>query len=218
MEAVIMTREETQNLLAMIQATYPNFNPPDKTAAVNAWRMALSDCQWDDVQRAFAVYMRTNSSGFAPSPGQIMEKIMLLTSPQEMNELEAWTLVSKALRNSTYNSVEEFQKLPASVQKAIGRPEQLRIWAMDEEFNESVASSNFMRSYRMVIGRNQELRKLPLKIRTLIENLNQGDVTAKIETSDKSTLIEEKQEIKAIDRPVAIPNAAIEKLKAFGLR
>ena len=49
-----MTREETQNLLAMIQATYPNFNPPDRTAAVNAWRMALSDCEWDTVQRAFA--------------------------------------------------------------------------------------------------------------------------------------------------------------------
>ena len=60
-----MTREETQNLLAMIQATYPNFNPPDKTAAVNAWRMALSDCEWDTVQRAFAIYMRTNSSGFS---------------------------------------------------------------------------------------------------------------------------------------------------------
>lgn len=53
-----MTREETQNLLAMIQATYPNFNPPDKTAAVNAWRMALSDCEWDTVQRAFAIYMQ----------------------------------------------------------------------------------------------------------------------------------------------------------------
>lgn len=222
MEAVIMTREETQNLLAMIQATYPNFNPPDKTAAVNAWRMALSDCQWDDVQRAFAVYMRTNSSGFAPSPGQIMEKIMLLTSPQEMNELEAWTLVSKALRNSTYNSVEEFQKLPVSIQKAIGRPEQLRIWAMDETFNESVASSNFMRSYRVVMDRRKELNKLPEKIRILVENLNQNALAGRLETSDtkliENTREEEEQKNKASGRLHGIPDNAIEKLKAFGLR
>ena len=206
METVIMTREETQNLLAMIQATYPNFNPPDKTAAVNAWRMALSDCEWDTVQRAFAIYMRTNASGFAPSPGQIVEKIMLLTSPPEMNELEAWTLVSKALRNSTYNSAEEFKKLPALVQKAIGRSEQLRIWAMDEEFNE----------------RRKEVNKLPEKIRALVENLSQNASTAKLESFDtkmiEDTSKEKIQEIKVSEKQRVIPNGAIEKLKALGLK
>lgn len=217
-----MTREETQNLLAMIQATYPNFNPPDKTAAVNAWIMALSDCEWDTVQRAFAIYMRTNASGFAPSPGQIVEKIMLLTSPPEMNELEAWTLVSKALRNSTYNSAEEFKKLPALVQKAIGRSEQLRIWAMDEEFNESVTSSNFMRSYRVVMERRKEVNKLPEKIRALVENLSQNASTAKLESFDtkmiEDTSKEKIQEIKVSEKQRVIPNGAIEKLKALGLK
>ena len=36
-----MTREETQNLLAMMQAAYQNYNPPSKTAAVNVWHMML---------------------------------------------------------------------------------------------------------------------------------------------------------------------------------
>ena len=35
-----MTREEVQDLLAMVQATYPNYNPPSRTAAVNAWTIA----------------------------------------------------------------------------------------------------------------------------------------------------------------------------------
>lgn len=215
-----MTREETQNLLAMIQATYPNFNPPDKTAAVNAWRIALSDCKWDDVQRAFAVYMRTNSSGFAPSPGQIVEKIILLTSAQELNELEAWTLVSKALRNSTYNSVEEFQRLPVSVQKAIGRPEQLRMWAMDETFNESVASSNFMRSYRVVMERKKEINKLPEKMRELIENLNQNSLIGKLQESAPKLMESagEKQESKDSGGFHSIPDNAMEKLRELGLK
>ena len=36
-----MTREETQNLLAMMQAAYQNYDPPSKTAAVNVWHMML---------------------------------------------------------------------------------------------------------------------------------------------------------------------------------
>lgn len=48
-----MTREETQNLLAMMQAAYQNYNPPSKTAAVNVWHMMLQDFDWKLVQAAF---------------------------------------------------------------------------------------------------------------------------------------------------------------------
>ena len=214
-----MTREETQNLLAMIQATYPNFNPPDKTAAVNAWHMALSDCDWKEIQRAFAVYMRTNTSGFAPSPGQVVEKMVMLTVPQEMNELEAWGLVSKALRNSTYNSAEEFKKLPKLCQKAIGRPEQLRLWAIDEDYNEGVASSNFMRSYRNAKGRTEELNRMPEKIRTFIENLNQGAQAAGIGAENVQAIETWHEERKqGHDHPEykqGIPDEALKKLRTI---
>lgn len=211
-----MTREETQNLLAMIQATYPNFNPLDKTAAVNAWHMALSDCEWKNIQKAFAVYMRTNTSGFAPSPGQIVEKMVMLTIPQEMGELEAWSLVSKALRNSTYNSTEEFEKLPELCQKAIGRPEQLRLWATDENYNESVASSNFMRSYRMAKSRNEEMNRMPEKIRNFIESLKQDEQKAEISTS-KAQMIESSanKEKRQYERSSGIPEAALKKLQSI---
>ena len=130
--------------------------------------------------------------------------------------------MSKALRNSTYNSAEEFKKLPALVQKAIGRSEQLRIWAMDEEFNESVTSSNFMRSYRVVMERRKEVNKLPEKIRALVENLSQNASTAKLESFDtkmiEDTSKEKIQEIKVSEKQRVIPNGAIEKLKALGLK
>lgn len=67
-----MTREEVQDLLAMVQATYPNYNPPSKTAAVNVWYMALEEYSADEVAMAFKAYMKTNTSGFAPAPGQLI--------------------------------------------------------------------------------------------------------------------------------------------------
>ena len=114
-----MTREDVQDLLAMVQATYPNYNPPSRTAAVNAWTMALEEYSKDEIAMAFKVYMQTNTSGFAPAPGQLIDKIHSITKPQELNEMEAWALVSKAIRNSAYNSVEEYAKLPPVVQKAV---------------------------------------------------------------------------------------------------
>lgn len=217
-----MTREQTQGLLAMMQATYPNFNPYDKTAAVNAWHMALCDCKWDDVQRAFAMYMRTNTSGFAPAPGQIIDKLVTLTIPQELNELEAWSMVRKALRNSTYNSDEEFAKLPEVVRKAVGSPGQLKTWAADEGFNEGVASSNFMRAYRMAANRAAEIGKMPEKIRLLIENVNQNALTAKLAVLNAQTIksldVEEKTDTDNSGAFHGMPERARQKLKKLGYR
>lgn len=165
-----MTRNDVQDLLAMIQGAYPNFNPANKTATVGAWTMALEDFDKNQIALALKAYMRTNTSGFAPAPGQLIELIQEVTQPNQMNELEAWTLVSKAIRNSAYNSESEFAKLPELVQKALGSAAQLRIWAMDEEYNESVNSSHFMRTYRAVCEREKQVAKMPAEIRNMIQS------------------------------------------------
>ena len=163
-----MTREDIQDLLAMIQGAYPNFNPANKTATINAWTMALEDCSKNQIALAFKAYLRTNNSGFAPSPGQLIEQLQTIAQPMQMNELEAWALVSKAVRNSAYNSESEFNKLPELVQKALGSSAQLRIWAMDEEYNESVNSSNFMRAYRTLLEREKQISKMPEQLKTIM--------------------------------------------------
>lgn len=183
-----MTREETQKLLAMMQATYPNYNPIDKTASVNVWFAILADCDWKVVQTAFVAYVRENTSGFAPTPGQIIEKIQMLTAPEELNEMEAWSMVSKAIRNSGYSSQQEFDKLPETVKQAVGSPNQLHAWAIDSEYNESVVSSHFVKCYRTVVERKKAISKMPQNIRNLIERTNSKN--ASIES--KNLKLEEK--------------------------
>ncbi len=183
-----MTREETQKLLAMMQATYPNYDPPSKTATINVWFAALYDCDWKIIQTAFIAYVRENTSGFAPSPGQIIEKVQLLTKAEDLNEMEAWALVSRAIRNSTYNSQREYEKLPETVQKAVGSPNQLYAWATDTEYNESVVSSHFLRCYRTMVEREKAISKMPENIRKLIARTNQKQV----DTSDNDLKLEGK--------------------------
>lgn len=183
-----MTKEEVQMLLAMTQATYPNYKPLDKMAAVNAWFLCLGEYDNNVVMAAFKAYMTTNTSGFAPVPGQLIEILQSLTQPQELNELEAWSLVRQALKDCNYNSEQEFAKLPTVVQKTVGTPQQLRIWASDTEFNENVVSSNFIKTYRTEVKRAAELNKMPAEIRKLIEMVNTNSASAQIASENKKAI------------------------------
>lgn len=183
-----MTEKEVRQLLAMTQAVYPNYNPPSREAAVNAWLMCLSEYDNNVVMAAFKAYMTTNTSGFAPAPGQLIEILQTLTQPSELNELEAWSIVRKALRNCGYNSEQEFAKLPTVVQKVVGTPQQLKIWACDSEFNENVVSSNFIKTYRTEVKRATELNKMPENVRKLIEMVNTNSASAQIASENKRTI------------------------------
>lgn len=183
-----MTEKEVRQLLAMTQAVYPNYNPPSREAAVNAWLMCLSEYDNNVVMAAFKAYMTTNTSGFAPAPGQLIEILQTLTQPSELNELEAWSIVRKALRNCGYNSEQEFAKLPTVVQKTVGTPQQLKIWACDSEFNENVVSSNFIKTYRTEVKRATELNKMSSDVRKLIEMVNTNSASAQITSENKRTI------------------------------
>lgn len=167
-----MTREETKNIIRVLMVAYPNFKPENLTETIGVWQMMLDDADYKLISMAVKSYIRANSSGFAPSIGELMEYANRLTTPEEMTETKAWGLVMNAIRNSGYNSEEEFNKLPERIQKAVGSPKQLWSMATDESFNEQVASSNFMRAYRTVVNRENEIKKLSPDVMKMIENIN----------------------------------------------
>ena len=197
-----MTVIEAKKIIAVMLVSFPNFKPTDVDSMAETWADILSEYSYSQVSMALKAYIVSDTSGFAPAIGQLVEKIQTISQPQELNEMEAWSLVSRAIRNSTYNSVEEFAKLPPLVQKAVGLPNQLRTWAMDENYNEQVASSNFIKCYRTEVARSQELSKMPSDVRKIIERACNGSYVAQIDEKRtqavKSLTDRKKDEIKAI--------------------
>lgn len=198
-----MTREETVKIIRIMVDSYPNYKPNDISETVDVWHMMLSEYTYEQISIALKAYILSDTSGFAPSIGQLVAKIQTLIKPQELNEMEAWALVSKAIRNSGYNSVEEFAKLPPLVQKAVGLPDQLMTWSLDENFNEQVVSSNFMRCYRNELSRHEELSKMPAEIKALIDSVYNNSYSSRIEEKREQAikyLTERKEsEIKALE-------------------
>lgn len=184
-----MTREETKKIIRIMCDSYPNYKPMDLSEAVDVWTMMLEEYTYEQISIALKAYVLSDTSGFAPSIGQLIDKIQTITQPQELNEMEAWALVSKALKRSANNSAEEYFKLPPLVRKAVGLPEQLRTWSMDENFNEEVAMSQFQRCYRTELSRKKEVDKLPSDMQKLIQNTIKTSPVAQIQAEIERTNI-----------------------------
>ena len=165
-----MNRKETQGVLALIKAAYPgsyrDMTRADLETVVNLWQKQFEDMDGALVIAAVHALIAERAEGYPPAIGAVRAQARKLAAPQQMTELEAWALVSRATRNSAYGAEREFAKLPPAVQRAVGRPEQLRAWAlMDAGEVESVVASNFMRTYRTVAEREREAELLPAFVR-----------------------------------------------------
>lgn len=176
-----MNVTEAKKIIASMIVSYSNYKPTDVDYAATIWADMLSEYTYEQVDCALRSFILSDKSGFAPSIGQLVDKIHAMTATQQLNEMEAWSLVSKAIRNSGYNSVEEFAKLPPLVQKAVGLPDSLLEWAMTENLNMEVVMSSFQRAYKAELQREQELRKMPKEVKVLIEKANEGSYSAQIE-------------------------------------
>lgn len=172
-----MDRQQTMIILSVLKAAYPhafqNMRKKDGEAMLNLWATMFTDESYEEVNAAIGALISTRTVGYSPTIGEVKEQIRRLHHHADIDEAGAWALVSKACRNSSYHSREEFAKLPPEVQRAVGSPEQLKQWAgMDAETVESVVASNFKRSFRIQTERAAEVEKLPPQIRDMLGNVS----------------------------------------------
>ena len=203
-----MTVNDARKIIAVMLVSYPNFKPIDTELMATTWADMLNEYSYEQVNVALKCYITTDTSGFAPSIGQLIDKLKTVEQPQELNELQAWGLVRKAINNSGYHSEEEFAKLPPLVQKAVGTPGQLKQWGMsDIESIETVAQSNFMRTYRAVAKREDEVSRMPIEIRHLIQ---QNEPKIMIEYTSVKAIEDKNREWKPMSDEI---QAKLDKLK-----
>lgn len=149
-----MTAQETKKLMAIIMAMYPTFQPKNPQETLNAWSWALGPYDFQEIQKGLQVFIRSDTSGFAPTVGQLIGKAQETLSG-ELSDGEAWGMVVLALRNGIYGAEEEFSKLPPAVQKAVGSPQSIAIWAQWSESMLTGAEASFKRAYKAETARSR---------------------------------------------------------------
>lgn len=167
-----MTKQDTYKVLSIFQTFYKDhFRDLSNEAAqltVELWQKMFADESGEEVVAAAEAYVTTDRKGFPPVPGQIKELISVLRNQNGMSEQDAWEMVNNALRNSSYGSAEEFAKLPADVQRAVGSANMLRTWATIPYAElQTVIASNFKREYRSIVDQKKDFAKIPNAVRQL---------------------------------------------------
>lgn len=157
---------ETKKVLAYVAAAFPRYYANVTRASADrqamVWNDALADYSVDAVMAGVRSYISVDSSGFPPSPGQIIEHIHFVGNPRDHSGTEAWALVRKAV-NVPWDQFEaSFATLPRAAQIAVGSPESLKELAqMDTQRFETVAQSNFLRMYDAAQIRDNKEQRVP---------------------------------------------------------
>jgi len=184
-----MNKKETATLMAILQVAYPvyyrNKTQDELMTAVNLWTEMFKEDDFKIVSAGVKSFIASDIKGFPPSIGAIKQYIQKITAPEELTEQEAWSLIKKALKNSSYNSKEEFEKLPQELQRLLGSPSQLKEWAREEISTlDSVIASNFMRSYRARIQSVREYNALPNDVKQMVGSLSTNMVLGTLDVDE----------------------------------
>lgn len=175
-----MTRDETVVLMDAIKTMYPHFyeGSDDMDGVVDLWHDMLRDYSLTMTLQAFKWFTATDTKGFPPVIGQIIQGINEIASPRtdELSEGEVWGLVKKALCNGYYHSRQEFDKLPPLVQRAVGNAEMIYRWSMmDEEMVDNSIRGMVCRSYKALAEAQREKLALPPSLSARMEALKAPD-------------------------------------------
>ena len=93
-----MTDYEIGRLVYAVRGTYPkyyaNMGAEDLKGLSMAWALVLGEYDFAIASRAVQLYLTNDTTGFPPSPGQIVDAIHKITNPRiaEMTATEAWEL------------------------------------------------------------------------------------------------------------------------------
>ena len=168
-----MTRDDVIKIMSVLRGAYPQFyrdiSKQEAMDIINLWSDMFAYDDPELVAAAVKSLIATDDKGFPPHIGAVKAKVRQITQPSGMTPQEAWNLVAKAIRNSAYDSREEYDKLPKDIQRLVGSPNQLRDWAtMDSETVHSVVASNFQRSFAARQKADNDFKALPRDVQAMI--------------------------------------------------
>lgn len=206
-----MTRDEFKKIVKGLKSIFSDPKFIADQDAFDMWYALLKDLDYEVASMATQAYMQTEK--FSPTPADIRRYASQITSPftNDMSEVEAWGMVSKAVCNSLYHSEEEFERLPKLIQQVLGNPIRLRELAqLDVAQLQTVEASNFMRSYRARLEVHKRELQLNDSLRISINQMRQ-DNTPMLEVHE----VERKGIEIHEDKPSGLPDGVEKMLQDF---
>lgn len=173
-----MTRDDTTRILGILKTSYPNFykdmSKNEMYNTIDIWSEMFVDDNVDVVKVAVKELIQTLK--FPPTIADIKQKMYTLTN-QETLPTDLWEKLLNAIRNSGYNSIEEFEKLPKECKAFVKSPSQLKeLGMMESSVVNSVIKGQFFKQVEIIQKRIKEDKQmLPAtkKLREMVLSVGQ---------------------------------------------
>ena len=170
-----MNYKETMQILFVLETAYPvfykNYGEAQRKAAVSLWQYQFQEYDFDTVHKAVHALISTRADTFPPTIGNVKEAIQRITESEIPPDV-AWRYVKHALQQIGPYDDREWEKLPEVIRESV-TANQLRSWGYDENFNEGVVSSVFMKNYSARLKSRREYRMYTSDVRSLVDNANE---------------------------------------------
>lgn len=170
-----MTVQETGIIMDILTAAYPRFcGGTDRAQMLALWAEMFADDNVAFVAAAVKSYIATDMKGYPPHIGAIKNAMHSLTQRNAVDEDQAVELLRRAVSNSAYEALEEFERLPPSIQRMAGSPNQLYEWSqMDPDAFNSVIISHFRKSWRARQESQRQDALLPADVKNVLSSLTE---------------------------------------------
>lgn len=168
-----MTKNDVVKIFIVLRTAYPNFyrdmKKEDLEATMNLWAEMFG--HENPALVTEAVKSLINTFKFPPTIADIKEEMYKLTETKNETPIELWNCIKKAIRNSSYNSYDEFQKLPEAAKTFVGSPNQLREWALSVDYNDGVVKGQFLKQIEVIQKREKDNKLMLPSTKKFIEQL-----------------------------------------------
>ena len=173
-----MTKDDTAVILGILKINYPSFykdmTKKDMYNVLDLWSEMFIDDDLNLVKLAVKELIQTLK--FPPTIADIKQKMYDLTNKETL-PTDLWDSLKNAIRNSAYNSVEEFEKLPKECKMFVGSPGQLKELSQNtSEINNTVVKGQFLKQMEVIqkrIKENKQMLPETKRYRELALNIGQ---------------------------------------------
>lgn len=167
-----MTAQEASNFLSKLALAYPaqyaRLGAAELKGQIELWSGTMEGYSLEQAVVGLQVFLRGDTKGFAPVPGQVIDCIERAQRPAEdgYTNTECISLIRRAIGDALYHAEEAFERLPELCKRAVGTPRNLTEWAqLDTSAVETVISSQIIRALEATRVRMREDAKLPPSVR-----------------------------------------------------
>lgn len=172
-----MTKQETTQILALLNAAYPAFYSKMSRIEIDGvialWAEIFADDDFGLVKYALKELIATHT-GYPPDIAALKSKIAEITqaATDKPTHEELWQMLKAAASNGFYGAAQEFEKLPPVLKRYVGSPATLREYAMiDADTFNTVNHGQFLKQIKVIEDREEYASKMPEDVKLLIASV-----------------------------------------------